>query len=287
MTDEASDPVGSGRSVDQRHDETALPRIGIGTYEVEPDPCTRAVRTALEYGYRHVDTAEMYDTERAVGRAIELADVDRDAVFVATKVHSRNLAPGDLIEAARASREKLGVDVIDLCYVHWPIRAYDPEGTLGAMDELHERGVIRHVGLSNFTPALLEEALEHLEAPLFAHQVECHPLLQQTALRRYAREDGHSLVAYSPLAKGRITAVPELREIAAEYDSTPAQVALAWLHDKERVVPIPKSTTPAHIRENYEAAQLELDAAAIERIDAIERTERVVDFPGAPWNDRA
>ena len=261
-----------------------LPTIGIGTYDVEPAACTAAVTAALECGYRHVDTAEMYDTERAVGRAIEAAAVDRDDVVLATKVHSRNLSYEDVLEHARASRERLGVETIDLLYVHWPIRTYEPSETLAAFDELYRRGEIRHVGLSNFTPELLEEALGILDAPLFAHQIECHPLLPQEELRRYAREHGHYLVAYSPLAKGRVTEVAELEAIADAYDATPAQVAPAWLQAHEHVVPIPKSTTEAHIRENYAARDLELDADAIERIDGIDRTERVVDFPEAPWN---
>lgn len=261
-----------------------LPDIGIGTYDMTSDTCTSAVRTALECGYRHVDTAEMYDTESAVARAIEKASVDADEVFVATKVHSKNLAYGDVLEAAEASRERLGVETLDLLYAHWPIRAYDPGETLAAFDELYDRGTIRHVGLSNFTPELLTEALEVLDAPLFAHQVECHPLLQQAELRRLAREHDHYLVAYSPLAKGAVTEVTELVTIADEYDATPAQVALAWLRSNDRVVAIPKSSNEAHIRENYAAKTLELDDDALERIDAIDRVKRVVDFPEAPWN---
>lgn len=260
-----------------------MPSIGIGTYDVEPAVCTTAVTTALECGYRHVDTAEMYDTERAVGRAIERSSVDRSDVFVATKIHSRNLAYDDVIEHSRGCADRLGVDAIDLLYVHWPIRTYDPEETLAAFDELYDRGEIRHVGLSNFTPSLLAAAIDTLDAPLVAHQVECHSLCQQEELRRMAREDDHHLVAYSPLAKGRVTEVPELLEIAEAFDATPAQVALAWLREKD-AVPIPKSTTPAHIRENVAAVELELDAEAIERIDGIDRTERVVDFQSAPWN---
>lgn len=258
--------------------------MGIGTYDMDADVCTAAVRTALETGYRHVDTAEMYNTEEAVSRAIGRSPVQSDAVFVATKLHSKHLAYGDAIDHAEQCRARLGVDVIDLLYVHWPIRTYDPEETLAAMDDLYHDGVIHHVGLSNFTPALLDAAIDQLDAPLFAHQVECHPLLQQETLRAYAREHGHYLVAYSPLAKGAVMEVPELVEIADAYDATPAQVSLAWLLSKENVVPIPKSTSPAHIRENFEARQLDLDEAAIDRIDAIDRTERMVDFPTAPWN---
>ena len=261
-----------------------FPDVGIGTYDLAHDTCKASVEHALDVGYRHVDTAEMYDNEAAVGDAIAAADVDREDVFVATKIHSRNLAFEDVLEHARASRDRLGVDVIDLLYVHWPIRAYDPADTLAAFDELYDQGVIRHVGLSNFTPELLEEACSQLDAPVFAHEVECHPLLPQDELRAFANEHDHHLVAYSPLAKGAVTDVSELAAVAEKHDATPAQVAIAWLLSKENVAVIPKSTSPAHIRENYEARRLSLDPTDAERIDAIDRTQRQVDFDGAPWN---
>lgn len=261
-----------------------IPEIGIGTYDVTPDACQRSVRDALNHGYRHVDTAEMYENEAAVGAALAAANVDRDDVFVSTKVHSENLAYDDVMEHARASCDRLGVDTLDLLYVHWPLRAYDPESTLSAFDTLYDRGVIRHVGLSNFTPEQLDEARDRLDAPLFAHQVECHPLLPQEELRAQARADGHYLVAYSPLAKGAVTEVPELVDIADRHDVAAAQVSLAWLLSKENVVVIPKSTSEAHILENYEARHLELDHEDIERIDAIDRRQREVDFDDAPWN---
>lgn len=274
--------LGFGTSIDTA-ESTTHPDIG-GWHDESADIATAAVASALAVGYRHIDTAEMYDTERAVGRALELADVDREDVFLATKVLPENLAYEDVLDHARASLDRLGVETVDLLYVHWPIRAYNPEETLAAFDELYDRGEIRHVGLSNFTPEMLEEALSVLDAPVFAHQVECHPLLQQERLREYARENDHSLVAYSPLAKGAITDDPDLVDIAGEYDATTAQVALAWLMSKESIVPIPRSTTATHIRENYEARQLDLDRDTIERIDSIERNKRSIDFPAAPWN---
>jgi len=153
----------------------SLPELGLGTYDItDHEVCAESVETALEVGYRHVDTAEGYDNERAVGEGIAAADVDREDVFVATKVSSENLAREDVLEHARASADRLGVETLDLLYVHWPIRAYDPEGTLAALDELYDEGLVRHVGLSNFLPGQLDEALDRLEAPLFAHQVECH-----------------------------------------------------------------------------------------------------------------
>ncbi|WP_290812076.1 aldo/keto reductase [Halovivax sp.] len=261
-----------------------LPPIGLGTYGVEPARCTAAVATALQLGYRHVDTAEMYENEAAVGDALAASSVDREDVFVATKVHSTHLSYDDVLAAVERSRRRLGVDAVDCCYVHWPIRTYDAAETLAAFDELSDRGTIRRVGLSNFTPELLADALDHLEAPLFAHQVECHPLLPQNELRRLAREHDHSLVAYSPLAKGTATEVPELVEVADRRGATPAQVSLAWLLSKENVVAIPKSTSRTHLRENLAAADLDLDERDLALIDGIERRERQVDVPEAPWN---
>ena len=278
---------------------TAIPDVGLGTYDSDPGHCRASVRTALETGYRHVDTAERYGNEWAVGEALAGWDVggegrsssgsrthsgDRDEVFVSTKVHSANLGYDDVLESARASCERLGVDTIDLLYVHRPVRTYDPAETLAAFDELRDRGRIRHVGLSNFTPELLAEARDHLDTPLFAHRVECHPLLHQEALREDARERDYYLVAYSPLAKRRVFEVPELCAIAEKHGVSAAQVSLAWLLSKENVVVVPKATSPAHVRENFEARRLTLDDEDVERIDAVERTDRQVDFAGAPWN---
>lgn len=262
-----------------------IPDIGLGTYEnSDPEVCAWSVKTALNLGYRHVDTAEIYDNEAAVGEGLAAADVDRDEVFVATKIDSRNLGYDEVLEHTNDCLDRLGVDVLDLLYIHWPIRTYDPPNTLAAFDELYEAGTIRRVGLSNFTPPLLEEALDILDAPVYAHQVECHPLLQQDELREYARREGHYLVAYSPIIKGQVTEVPELVAIAEKHDATPAQVSLAWLLSKENVVAIPKASSESHIRENLGALELDLEGEDIERIDSIDRENRQVDFDLAPWN---
>ncbi|MDZ7701352.1 MAG: aldo/keto reductase [Halobacteriales archaeon] len=265
----------------------ALPPLGLGTYENKAfEQCAESVRTALEAGYRHIDTAQSYENEDAVGEGLRRASVDRDEVFLATKLSTRNLAREDVLETARESAARLGVETIDLLYVHWPIRSYEPTETLPALDQLRDEGLIRHVGLSNFEPDQLDEALDLLEAPLFAHQVEHHPLLPQERLREYAVEDDHWLVAYSPVAKGEVADVPELVEIAAAHDATPFQVALAWLLQEDHVAAIPKATGEAHIRENYGALELELTDEAVARIDAIGEERRLVDFEEAPWNRR-
>ncbi|MFT4921818.1 MAG: 2,5-diketo-D-gluconate reductase B [Haloarculaceae archaeon] len=265
-------------------DVIELPDVGLGTYRnTDPRECTETVRDALELGYRHVDTAEGYHNEEHVGDGLAAAEIPRDEVVVATKVSADNLAYVDVHEHARASTERLGVDAIDLLYVHWPLGAYDPEDTLRAFDELRDEGLIRHVGLSNFTPDLLDEAREHLDAPIAAHQVEMHPLLPQEDLVAYAREHDHVLVAYSPIARGTVFDVPVLQRIAEKHDATPAQVSLAWLAGKEGVVAVPKATGD-HLAENLAAADLELDAEDVADIEEIEREERVVDIARAPWN---
>ena len=262
-----------------------VPRLGLGTYRMtDREECANAVSVALREGYRHVDTAQMYDNEAFVGEGLDRAGIDRDEVFVATKLNTGNLGREDVCRTAEASAQRLGVDRIDLLYVHWPVRTYDPDETLGALDELVDDGLVDGIGLSNFTPDLLTEAIDRLDAPVAAHQVECHPLLPQEELRALAREHDHWLVAYAPLARGRVADVPEIREVADEHDATPAQVSLAWLLSKERVAAIPKAASELHIRENYAALDVELDPEDVELIDGVDRRERLVDVGWAPWN---
>ncbi len=261
-------------------------RFGLGTYQnTDASQCVESVATAIDIGYRHIDTAQGYDNEEAVGEGISESGVDVDDLFVATKLDTGNLGYDDVLETAEASADKLGVDAIDLLYVHWPLNTYDPEETLPALDELYDDGLIRNVGLSNFRPDQLDEAIDRLDAPLFAHQVEMHPLLPQEELRTYAREDDHWLVAYCPVARGEVVGVDEIEAVAEKHDATPYQISLAWLLAKDAVAPIPKATSEDHIRENYEALGIELDGEDVEKIDGIEREARLVDFDEAPWNE--
>jgi len=260
-----------------------LPEMGLGTSgNKEPETCRRTVADALEMGYRHIDTARMYDNETAVGEGVADADVDREAVILATKVHPSNLADEDTKRTARESRDRLGADRVDLLYVHWPMRAYDPEATLRAMDALREEGVTRHVGLSNFTPELLAEARDILDAPVAAHQVECHPLLPQEELRADAREHGHPVVAYCPLGQATLEH-PALEAVADKHGISPPLVSLLWCLEKETVVPVPKATGD-HVRENWAARGVDLDAEDLRRLDAIEERRRLIDPENAAWN---
>jgi 2,5-diketo-D-gluconate reductase B len=263
-----------------------LPPVGLGTWQnTDPDQCARTVADAIEMGYRHVDTARFYGNEEHVGAGIEAADVPREDVFLATKVHpeAEGAAYDEVYEGIEESLALLDVDVIDLLYIHWPVGNYEAGETLAAFDDLHDDGVIRNVGVSNFSVGLLDEALDVLEAPLFAQQVERHPLLPNRDLVAHAQDHDYTLVAYSPLGRGEALTLPAVEDVAEKHGVSPAQACLAWVTHPENVVAIPKATGEDHLRDNLDAADLELDAGDVERIDAVERRERFVEREGAPW----
>ena len=261
-----------------------MPVLGLGTWENDdPTQCTESVKTALETGYRHVDTAQIYGNEAAVGDGIAAADVDRDDVFLATKVWIDQLAPEDVAASTRESLEKLGTEYVDLLYVHWPAGAYDPEETLPAFAELRDDGLVDRIGVSNFEPHHLDAATDALGEAPFANQVEMHPLLRQEELREYADANGVELVAYSPLARGNVLDDSAITHIAEKHGVSAAQVSLAWLREKG-VTAIPKATGEDHIADNWASLGLELDDEDIEEIDTLGRTDRQLnpDF-GPDW----
>lgn len=253
----------------------SLPPVGLGTMDLDTADRATAITRALEMGYRHVDTAQIYHNEHLVGDAVAAADVPREAVTVATKAWIDSLAPGALGPSVAASRARLGVDAIDLLYVHRPKGAYDPDETLPALDDLREAGTIRRIGVSNFEPADLDAARDRLDAPIFAHQTELHPLHRRPDLVADARRHDHWVVAYAPLAGGRVSEVPELRSIAEKHDATPAAVSVAWLASLDNVVTIPKASGVDHLRANLAAADLDLDAEDVAAIESVERDEEL------------
>jgi len=260
-----------------------MPSLGLGTWQnTDPEECANAVATALAMGYRHVDTAQAYDNEESVGEGLARADVPREDVFLATKVWIDQLAHDDVLASTEESLEKLGVDYVDLLYVHWPAGEYAPADTLAAFDELYDEGVIERIGISNFEPGQVTEAVETADAPIFANQIECHPLLPQEDLRAHCVDHGVEVVAYSPLARGEVFDVPEIQEVAAKHGVSEAQVSLAWLREKG-VTAIPKATSEAHVRDNWASRTLELDDADVATIDGIDRRDRQVDPGFAPW----
>ncbi|QUO48834.1 MULTISPECIES: aldo/keto reductase [Halorubrum] len=249
-----------------------LPPVGLGTMGIDdPD----AVATALSLGYRHLDTARIYENETVVGEGLAAGlaggEFDREDVTVATKLWIDDLAADAVAPAARESADRLGVDAIDLLYVHRPRGDYDPEATLPALDRLVDEGLVRNVGASNFELPDLDRAVDVLDAPLAAHQTELHPLFYKPKLLDHAREHGYPVVAYSPLAGGRVREVDAVVEVADAHGTTPEAVAIAWATAKDPVVTIPKASSEAHLRANLAAANLELTESEVAAIDAVER----------------
>lgn len=263
---------------------TKLPNLGLGTWQnSNPKECREAVKTALDMGYEHIDTAQAYDNEEDVGEGLEAAEVDREDFFLASKIWINNLSAEKVKASTEESLEKLGVDSVDLMYVHWPSGDYSPEKTLGAFKDLVEEGKIDNIGISNFEPEQVDKAMDIAGDDIIANQVEMHPLLQQEELLEKCREHDITLVAYSPLARGKVFEIPELREIAEKHDVSPAQVSLAWLMQKDGVVVIPKATSEEHIEDNYKALKLDLEEEDVEQIDGLERQERRVDPDFSSW----
>lgn len=264
-----------------------LPRIGLGTYSDDNREQWRTnVQTALDLGYRHIDTAQVYENEGYVGEGIRQSTVDREDVFLATKTVHHDVPPTaeDAGAAIDGCLERLGVDYVDLLYVHWPSGIYDHETILPQFQAAYDDGKTRYIGLSNFTPQLIEEATEILDAPVLACQVERHPLLQQEELVEYTAEEDIWLVSYTPLAKGAVVDVPEIQEVAEKHGVSPAQVSLAWNVSVDNVAAIPKASSESHMRDNLDALDIALDDDDLETLGSIDQEHRVIDPDHGPWN---
>lgn len=260
-----------------------LPKIGFGTWEnTDPVQCAASVSAAINCGYRFIDTAQIYRNEECVGRGIAQAKIGREQLIVGTKVWITNLPPKKVLESTEESLKKLGLDTIDILYVHWPAIVYNAEKTLGAFSKLQDQGKIKHIAVSNFTINLLEEALDVCDKPIIANQVEMHPLLKQKELVEFLQKHHMYLIAYSPLARGYVFKIPELTEIAQKHNVTEAQVSLAWLMTFENVVPIPKATSSQHIEDNFAALHVTLDREDVEKIESITVEKRIINPRFAP-----
>jgi len=258
-----------------------LPDLGLGTWQLTGDACVEGVRHALELGYDHVDTADIYGNHQAVAQGLRASSRPRDSYVLATKLWHTDLAPADVTAAVARFLRELDVDYLDLVYIHWPSTTGVPlADTLGALDQARELGHIRHVGVSNFPPAMLDQAVSH--TTIDAIQVEHHPFLGQDALLDRCDAHGIALVAYSPLARGQVHDHPVLREIANAHDATPEQVTLAWLVRRAHRVAIPKAASAEHRQDNLAAARLELTGQEITRIDDLAEGRRLVSPSFAP-----
>ncbi|MEX0887529.1 MAG: aldo/keto reductase [Phycisphaeraceae bacterium] len=257
-----------------------VPALGFGTWQLTGQACVNAVADALAIGYRHIDTAQGYDNEVEVGRGMRGGDVERDAVFLTTKVWRDRFTRDKLPPSVDDSLGKLGTDYIDLLLLHWPSADVPLEETLDAMRLVQDQGKVRHIGLSNYPPSQVRRAQQH--ATIFCNQVEYHPYLSQDALLALARETNHMIAAYSPVARGHLLDDPTLKAVADAHAKTVVQVALRWLVQQDHVCAIPKAATPAHRRSNFEIFDFELSAEEMHQIAALDQELRVAPPPWAP-----
>jgi 2,5-diketo-D-gluconate reductase B len=257
-----------------------VPSIGLGTWQLRGDRCERTVELALSLGYRHIDTASMYGNEAAVGVAIRRSGINRGDLWITTKLSPNELTAAGVQRGTYESLERLGLEYVDLLLIHWPSTEVPLAETLDAMQLMMEIEAVRSVGVSNFSAPLLEEACRL--APIFATQVEYHPYLAQPTITAVSRARDLLLVAYSPLARGRVASDPTIRRIARRYGKSPAQVALRWLLDQPNVAAIPKASTEDHLRENIDVFDFRLSASEMETIAALERGERLIGAPPRP-----
>ena len=252
-----------------------IPVLGFGVFQTPPEETVTAVQTALEVGYRHIDTAAAYGNEPQVGEAVRDSGLGPEAVFVTTKVWNSDHGRDRTLRAFDASLARLGLERIDLYLIHWPVPARDRYvETWQALTELHEDGRVRSIGVSNFEIDHLERIIDATGVVPAVNQVELHPRLQQPELRRFHAEHGIVTEGWSPLAQGDVLEDPAVVDLASARGRTPAQVVLRWHLQLGNVV-IPKSVTPARIEENFRIFDFELDEAAMRTLDGLDAGERV------------
>ena len=261
-----------------------VPSLGMGTWLLEGDDCRSAVPIALDLGYRHIDTAQIYGNESEIGAALAASLIAREELFLTTKVWNDRHAADQVVASTEESLAKLRTDYVDLLLIHWPVELERLEETLDAMMGLQEREVVRHIGVSNFTRPQFERAAK--AAPVVCNQVEYHPLLDQRELVAAAGDADAILTAYSPLARGKVLEERTLQRIGEAHGKSPAQVALRWLLHQEGVMVVPKATTEAHLAANLDVFDFSLTDEQRAEIDGLARGERLISPDWAPnWEE--
>jgi 2,5-diketo-D-gluconate reductase A len=251
-----------------------IPQLGFGVFQIPPDETVKATTTALDIGYRHIDTAQMYGNEREVGRAVRESGIPRDEVFVTSKLNNNRLERDDILRSFDTSLTEMGFDYLDLFLIHWPLPAVsDFVARWKVMEEIYASGRVRAIGVSNFQPHHLRTLFAASEVRPAVNQIEVHPYLVQDELRAFDAEHQIVTEAWAPIAKGQVNDDPAIREIAAQVGRTPAQVTLRW-HVQRGDVVFPKSVTRSRIEENFGIFDFELDESAMAAISGVNRDER-------------
>jgi len=266
---------------------STLPNIGMGTFRLKGNDAREAVKSALSLGYRHIDTAQMYENEAEVGDGITSSGIPRRDIFLTTKIWHDKLHASDLINSLHDSLARLKTDHVDLTLIHWPSPGDEVPMAeyLGALRDAQREGLTEHIGISNFTCAQMDQAKEILgDSPILTNQVEVHPFLANRKVVEHAQKLGIKVTGYMPLAVGKVMEDETLQRIAGERNATPAQIAIAWVASRG-VVPIPSSTRPSHQKANLDALEIQLTEDEIRAIDALDRGERIANPGFAPdWD---
>jgi len=256
--------------------EMKMPVIGLGTWNLRGKECFEATISALEIGYRHIDTAEMYENESEIGDAITQSLVPRSEIFLTTKVWSNHLQYQDVIRSLESSLKKLKTDYVDLYLIHWPNPNIPLSDTFKAMNDLKNKGMLKFIGVSNFDKDLLMKAQQMSSLPIMNVQVEYHPFLDQKDILSYCQKNNISLTAYCPLARGRELNNPTLEKIASKHKKTVPQVMLRWLIQQKNVVAIPKAKSADHQRLNFDIFDFQLSSDEMSTIFQLNRNQRLV-----------
>jgi diketogulonate reductase-like aldo/keto reductase len=265
----------------------AIPKIGLGTWQLRGEQCARIVEQALKQGYTHIDTAQGYANEAAVGDGLAASGVARDKVFITTKVQPQYLGDGDLQRSVSESLRKLRVRQIDLLLLHWPNPEIPLSDSMRALNQVKREGLVKHIGLSNFTTAMLDNAWRLTTEPLAAEQIEYHPFLEQSTMRAALKARGMATIAYCPIALGRVVGDPVIEAIAKAHGKSAAQVTLRWLVQQPDVVAIPKTAKTERLSENLNVFGFALTDAEMARMSALTRpNSRLVNEPQwvADWD---
>ena len=262
-----------------------IPIIGLGTWDLRGRTCERMVAEAIRLGYRHIDTAAMYDNERAVGEGLRASGIKRDEVFITTKVWQSDLAARDFERSTKASLANLKLKAVDLLLIHWPNPRIPLSETVGAMCKMKREGLARHVGVSNFTVELMLQAKKLSTEPLVCNQIECHPFLDQSKVIEECRKQGMAVVAYSPIARGSARGDALLARIGKAHGKSAVQVCLRWLV-QQNIVVIPRTSKSERLKENFAIFDFKLSAAEMQQIAALANPRgRIVDWSGSPQWD--
>jgi diketogulonate reductase-like aldo/keto reductase len=264
-----------------------IPVLGLGTWTLKDRPCSELVEHALAIGYRHIDTASSYHNEEAVGAGIRASGIPRDEFFLTTKVWPTDLAPADFMNSAEASLKRLGLDHVDLLLIHWPNRDIPLQGTVEALNKARREGLARHIGVANFTTALLADARRYSEAPLVCNQVEYHPYLDQQKILEACRKAGMATVSYCPLHRGGdLLEKAAVKDAARAHGATPGQVVLRWHVQQQNVAAIPRTSKKERLAENIDIFGFSLSDAEMQAISALStRNSRLCDFDFSPeWD---